>query len=171
LKLSKLPSVHIACACGHVEQLTGTMLAAAGVKPDQRLMGIERRLPAGTATNAARSSSWSNGTTLRPALVMLSFDCSRVDAARIARALFPCAQQRASRLEGIDFMYVLKRQDDDKPMWLLSVEPQGWGGRDHAMRFGTREEARRAAAEIKLSGDWLIHVAGETRTFAGFANE
>jgi hypothetical protein len=45
LKLSKLPSVHIACACGHVEQLTGTMLAAAGVKPDQRLMGIERRLP------------------------------------------------------------------------------------------------------------------------------
>jgi hypothetical protein len=68
-------------------------------------------------------------------------------------------------------MYVLKRLHDGKAGWLASVEPQGWGGRDHAMRFGTRQEARRDAVEIKLSGDWLIHVAGETRTIAGFANE
>jgi hypothetical protein len=56
-------------------------------------------------------------------------------------------------------MYVLQRQDGGKPTWLISVEPQRWGGRDHALRFETRQEARRAAVEIKLSGDWSIHVS------------
>jgi hypothetical protein len=68
-------------------------------------------------------------------------------------------------------MYVLQRQHDGKPGWLASVAPQRWGERDHALRFVTRQEARRAAEEIKLSGDWLIHVAGEARTIAGVANE
>jgi hypothetical protein len=68
-------------------------------------------------------------------------------------------------------MYVLKRQHDGKAGWLASVEPQRWGERDHALRFGSRQDARRAASEIKLVGDWLIHVAGETRTIAGIANE
>jgi hypothetical protein len=56
-------------------------------------------------------------------------------------------------------MYVLKRQHDREIKWLVSVEPQHWGDRDHALRFGTRQEARRAAARIRLSGDWSIEVA------------
>jgi hypothetical protein len=57
-------------------------------------------------------------------------------------------------------MYVLKRQQGREIMWLLSIEPQSWGERDHALRFETRQEARRAAVEIKLSGDWSIDAAG-----------
>jgi hypothetical protein len=68
-------------------------------------------------------------------------------------------------------MYVLQRQHDGKPGWLASIEPQLWGERDHALRFGSRQEARRAAVEIKLSGDWLIHAAGDPRTVTGIAHE
>jgi hypothetical protein len=68
-------------------------------------------------------------------------------------------------------MYVVQRQDAGKSAWLASIQPQRWGECDHALRFGTRQDARRAAVEIKLSGDWLIHVAGEARTIAGVANE
>jgi hypothetical protein len=38
--------------------------------------------------------------------------------------------------------------------------PVRWGHRDGAMRFDTRREAERAAATIKLSGDWSIDPAG-----------
>jgi hypothetical protein len=58
-----------------------------------------------------------------------------------------------------------------KSMWLVSVEPQHWGERDQAMRFETRQEARHAAVEIKLSGDWSIHVAGDARTVVGIVND
>jgi hypothetical protein len=57
-------------------------------------------------------------------------------------------------------MYVLQRQDAGKSMRLVSVEPELWGDRDRAMRFETRHQARRAAVEIKLSGDWSIEAAG-----------
>jgi hypothetical protein len=57
-------------------------------------------------------------------------------------------------------MYVLKRQDAGNYTWLLSIEPQRWGDRDHASRFETRHEARRAAVKIKLTGDWSIEAAG-----------
>jgi hypothetical protein len=57
-------------------------------------------------------------------------------------------------------MYVLQRQDAGQRSWLISVEPQRWGERDRATRFETRQEARRAAIEIKLSGDWSIEAAG-----------
>jgi hypothetical protein len=57
-------------------------------------------------------------------------------------------------------MYVLKQQYGGQGTWLVSVEPQSWGERDRAMRFETRQEARRAAVEIKLSGDWSIEPAG-----------
>jgi hypothetical protein len=53
-------------------------------------------------------------------------------------------------------MYVLQRRDAGNPEWLASIEPERWGERDRAMRFQTRHEARRAAAEIKLTGDWSI---------------
>jgi hypothetical protein len=57
-------------------------------------------------------------------------------------------------------MHVLKRQLGSGTAWLASVEPERWGERDHAMRFDTRQEARRAAVQIKLSGDWSIDAAG-----------
>jgi hypothetical protein len=57
-------------------------------------------------------------------------------------------------------MYVPQRQNAGKPKWLASVEPERWGERDWAVRFETRQEARRAAVEIKLSGDWSIEAAG-----------
>jgi hypothetical protein len=57
-------------------------------------------------------------------------------------------------------MYVLKRQDGGNSTWLISIEPQLWDERDRAMRFETRQEARRVAVEIKLSGDWSIEAAG-----------
>jgi hypothetical protein len=63
-------------------------------------------------------------------------------------------------LDGIGLMYVLKQQYGGQSTWLVSVEPQSWGERDRAMRFETRQEARRAAVEIKLSGDWSIEPAG-----------
>jgi hypothetical protein len=57
-------------------------------------------------------------------------------------------------------MYVLQRQDAGNSTWLVSVKPQRWdGNRDRAMRFETRQEARRTAVEIKLSGDWCIEAA------------
>lgn len=53
-------------------------------------------------------------------------------------------------------MFVIVRRRGAITMWLVSLLPQRWGERDHAMRFQTRGEARRAAASIKLSGDWSI---------------
>jgi hypothetical protein len=47
-------------------------------------------------------------------------------------------------------------------MWLVSIVPQRWGEMDRAMRFASRGDARRAAVQIKLSGDWAIEaIAGE----------
>jgi hypothetical protein len=57
-------------------------------------------------------------------------------------------------------MFVLRQQEAGKSLWLISVEPERWGDRDRAMRFETRQEARRAAVVIKLSGDWSIEAAG-----------
>jgi hypothetical protein len=36
--------LHVECACGHIERLTGAMLLTAGVAPYQKIKGIERRL-------------------------------------------------------------------------------------------------------------------------------
>ena len=36
--------VAVECACGHAEMLTPTMLATAGVAPETRVLGLERRL-------------------------------------------------------------------------------------------------------------------------------
>jgi hypothetical protein len=46
----------------------------------------------------------------------------------------------------------------DKPvvMWLCRTLPTAWGERDHALKFHTRGEARRAAAGIKHAGAWSI---------------
>jgi hypothetical protein len=57
-------------------------------------------------------------------------------------------------------MYVLQRQDAGNSTWLISIEPQVWGERDHALRFETRQEARRVAVGIKLSGDCSIEPTG-----------
>jgi hypothetical protein len=53
-------------------------------------------------------------------------------------------------------MYVIKRQQRDNAEWLVSVTPESWGERDHAMRFETRRLAHRAAITINLSGDWSV---------------
>ena len=36
--------VHVECACGHTERLTAAMLSTAGVGPDERVQGLERRM-------------------------------------------------------------------------------------------------------------------------------
>jgi hypothetical protein len=41
-------------------------------------------------------------------------------------------------------------------MWLTSSAPVRWGERDGALKFESKAEARRAAASIKLAGDWFI---------------
>lgn len=58
-------------------------------------------------------------------------------------------------------MFVIVRRRGGVTMWLVSIVPQRWGERDHAMRFAARGEARRAATVLKLSGDWAIEVAAE----------
>ena len=56
-------------------------------------------------------------------------------------------------------MFVITRRHERAAEWLASTAPQNWGERDQAMTFLTLNEARRAAATIKLSGDWSIEVA------------
>ena len=36
--------VQVECACGHTERLTAAMLSTAGLKPDERVQGLERRM-------------------------------------------------------------------------------------------------------------------------------
>jgi hypothetical protein len=55
--------------------------------------------------------------------------------------------------------FIIKRQQDNGAIWLVSVTPQSWGERDQAMRFDTRNDAQRAANVMKLSGDWSIDIA------------
>lgn len=61
-------------------------------------------------------------------------------------------------------MFVIVRRRGGVAMWLVSIVPQRWGERDHAMRFATRGEARRAATVLKLSGD--LGDRGSSRTIA-----
>jgi hypothetical protein len=56
-------------------------------------------------------------------------------------------------------MFVIALRRDNVTAWLASMEPQRWGERDLAMRFETRAEARRTAAMLGVSGDWLIEEA------------
>jgi hypothetical protein len=55
---------------------------------------------------------------------------------------------------------IKRRHRDAETEWLVTAMPVRWGHRDGAMRFDTRREAERAAATIKLSGDWSIDPAG-----------
>jgi hypothetical protein len=68
-------------------------------------------------------------------------------------------------------MYVIGQQRGKEVAWLVSPNPERWGGQDRAMRFGTRGDARRAALAIGVLGDWSISVAGipplRARTGAG----
>jgi hypothetical protein len=56
-------------------------------------------------------------------------------------------------------MFVITRRHERAAEWLASTAPQNWGEREQAMTFLTLNEARRAAATIKLSGDWSVEVA------------
>ena len=55
--------------------------------------------------------------------------------------------------------FIIKRQQSNGAVWLVSVTPQNWGERDQAMQFDTQNDARMAARAIKLSGDWSIDIA------------
>jgi hypothetical protein len=55
--------------------------------------------------------------------------------------------------------FVIKQQQDNGAVWLVSVTPQNWGERDLAIRFDTRNDASRTAKAIKVSGDWSIDIA------------
>ena len=54
---------------------------------------------------------------------------------------------------------VIKKQQGKGAAWLISTTPQDWGERDQALLFETRNEAKRAATAIKVSGDWSIEIA------------
>ena len=53
-------------------------------------------------------------------------------------------------------LYLIVRQDNSVATWLTSMAPQQWGDKDHAVRFSSRGEARRAATALKITGDWSI---------------
>jgi hypothetical protein len=53
-------------------------------------------------------------------------------------------------------VFLIVRRRGTLTVWLRSIVPQRWGDRDQAMRFASFGEARRAAAVLKLSGDWSI---------------
>ena len=36
--------VQVECACGHTERLTAAMLSTAGVRPDEKVQGLESRM-------------------------------------------------------------------------------------------------------------------------------
>jgi len=36
--------VQVECACGHTERLTAAMLTTAGLGPDEKVQGLERRM-------------------------------------------------------------------------------------------------------------------------------
>jgi hypothetical protein len=56
-------------------------------------------------------------------------------------------------------MFVIKLQQHSETVWLESTQPERWGGAlDQAIRFTTRNEARRAAIAAGVSGDWSIDV-------------
>jgi len=61
-------------------------------------------------------------------------------------------------------MFIIVRRHNTKPTWLRSVAPEGWGERDHAMMFETRNEARRVALSIRLNGDWNIEASAPSPT-------
>jgi hypothetical protein len=58
-------------------------------------------------------------------------------------------------------MYVIKLQQDNETLWLESTQPERWGLLDQAIRFTTRNEARRAATAVGVSGDWSIEASLE----------
>jgi len=58
-------------------------------------------------------------------------------------------------------MYQIKMErrsgaDDPVVIWLTSLTPIRWGGRERAMKFESKGDARRTAAGIKLAGAWSI---------------
>jgi hypothetical protein len=56
-------------------------------------------------------------------------------------------------------MFVIRLQRYKETLWLESIQPERWGGAlDQAIRFTTRNEARRAAIAAGVSGDWSIDV-------------
>jgi hypothetical protein len=67
----------------------------------------------------------------------------------------------ARPIAGCQMAFVIVRREgvNRAQGWLVTVSPQQWGEREHAMRFWTRAEARRASDAIKLSGDWAIEPA------------
>jgi hypothetical protein len=56
-------------------------------------------------------------------------------------------------------MYVIKRQQGKEAFWLASTAPESWGERDRARKFETRNDARRAAMTVGVSGDWSIEAS------------
>jgi hypothetical protein len=56
-------------------------------------------------------------------------------------------------------MYVIRRQQGKDTIWLISPNPEQWGEQDRAMRFETRNDARRAATSVGVTGDWSITAA------------
>jgi hypothetical protein len=58
-------------------------------------------------------------------------------------------------------MYVIRLQQDNETLWLESTRPERWGSLGQAIRFMTRNESRRAASTVGVSGDWSIEASLE----------
>ena len=56
-------------------------------------------------------------------------------------------------------MFVIVRRSGRVAVWLTSTLPVRWGDKAVAMQFQSRGEARRAAAAMKLHGDWSVELA------------
>ncbi len=57
-------------------------------------------------------------------------------------------------------MYIVRvdrgsSEDQRVTIWLRSIKPVKWGDREHAMKFPTKGEARRAAEAAKAVG-WTL---------------
>ena len=58
----------VECACGHLEHLTASMLGTAGVRPDAKVLDLQRRLKCQSCRwkgRAVVSIRWGNAPTLR----------------------------------------------------------------------------------------------------------
>jgi hypothetical protein len=64
-------------------------------------------------------------------------------------------------MAGAMFVIRLDRRNGKRElvMWLKSFAPVKWGPREHAMKFRSKGDARRAIEAIKPNGAWFIEPA------------
>jgi hypothetical protein len=65
--------------------------------------------------------------------------------------------------EGKRPLYIIRR-DADGPMWLSREQPAvTWGGRDRALRYGSKGEAARAVERLRLGAVTIERMTEDER--------